>query len=89
MTTPRQNSKDALERYKEERRRGSQMTPFDLDHHGDEFIFLQDTQGEGFTAHVKIQTGIDEYRSVRAHFASQTQCERLLPVVLHCARPRK
>jgi len=53
---------------------------YDLSHHGDEVI-IHAVDGKIKLA-MKIQTGINECRSVLMTFDTQTQMERLLPSIM-------
>lgn len=54
---------------------------FALDHHGDEVIVIRN-EDETITLKIKIQTGVNEFRSYLLTFENQTQVERLLPAIL-------
>ena len=53
---------------------------YDLSHHGDEVIV--NAMENKIMVAIKIQTGIDEFRSTLMTFQSQSQMERLLPSLM-------
>ena len=58
---------------------------FDLNHHGDEVIIGTLDDGTVKMA-VKIQTGLQEFRSTLLTFETQTQVERLFPAIMRAFR---
>lgn len=55
---------------------------FDLAHHGDEVIVTAADGSSGVTIKVKIQTGHSEHRAHLLSFQTQSQAERLFPIIM-------
>ncbi|ACL81278.1 hypothetical protein [Silicibacter phage DSS3phi2] len=70
---------DLTQLHKENNAKGNN-SPFDLSHHGDEVICY--TKDDRIHVAVKIQTGLDEFRSTLLTFETQTQMERLFPAIM-------
>ena len=69
-----------LEKLLKENNAKGNNSPFDLSHHGDEVICY--TKDDRIHVAVKIQTGLNEFRSTRLTFETQTQMERLFPAIM-------
>lgn len=69
-----------LEKLKEKNSKHGNHSIYDLSHHGDEVIVH--AQDDQIKLALKLQVGIDEFRSVLMTFDTQTQMERLLPSIM-------
>ena len=56
-------------------------TDFDLEHHGDEFIFTMNDD-ETLTVDVSVQTSMDSSMHTKLTFPSQSQARLYLPIIL-------